>query len=95
MKGNTLTEFINDLLNCGGPEKEFTFNGNHYFLETTTQNESDLLEMVIFIVNNTDDVIFSCTGKTFQECTEQFETAKIFDGKTIYEVEDHIEVLYG
>ena len=33
--------------------------------------------------------------KTFAECVEQFEVAKIFDGMTIYETEQEIEVLYG
>ena len=30
MKGNTLAEFINDLLTMGGPEKEFEFRGKKY-----------------------------------------------------------------
>ena len=34
-------------------------------------------------------------GKDFNECTDKFEEAKIFDGKTIYDVEDEIEVLFG
>jgi len=94
MKGNTITEFINDLLIYGGPEKEFLFQNKRYFLETTAK-DSGLLEMSIFEVSDTDDVIFSCSGKSFQECTGQFEAAKIFDGKTIYDVEDEIEVLFG
>ena len=28
MTGNTLTEFMDDLLAMGGPEKEFVFRGN-------------------------------------------------------------------
>lgn len=31
----------------------------------------------------------------FAECVESFEKAKIFDGKTIYEAEKDIEVLFG
>ena len=34
-------------------------------------------------------------GNTFIECVEQFASATIFDGMTIYEAEQDIEVLYG
>ncbi len=95
MKGNTLTEFLNDLLECGGPEKEFSFRNKRYFLETTKKDCSSLFEMIVFEVSNTDDVVFSCFGKSLRECTEQFEAARIFDGKTIYEAEEEIEVLFG
>lgn len=33
MRGNTLTEFMDDLLTMGGPEKEFLFRGKRYFME--------------------------------------------------------------
>lgn len=95
MKGNTISEFMNDLYACGGPEKDFLFRGKRYFLETIAKGNSELLELYIFEVNDTDNVVFSCTGKTFRDCVEQFEEAKIFDGKTIYQVEQEIEVLFG
>ncbi len=34
MKGNTLAEFMDDLLVSGGPEKEFVFRGKRYFMES-------------------------------------------------------------
>lgn len=96
MKGNTISEFINDLIACGGPEKEFTFRGKRYFLETIAVEGTDLLKLyVVEIKDSTDDVIFTFTGKTFQDCVDQFEEAKIFDGKTIFQVEQEIEVLFG
>lgn len=96
MKGNTITEFINDLYACGGPEKEFTFRGKRYFLETIMVEETDLLELYVAeIKENADDIVFSFTGKTLHDCVAQFEEAKIFDGKTIYQVEKEIEVLFG
>lgn len=95
MNGNTLSEFMNDLFTCGGPEKEFVFRDKRYFLEITKLEESNLLELYIFEVSDTDDVVFSCLGKTFRECAEQFEEAKIFDGKNIYQVEHEITVLFG
>ncbi len=95
MKGCTLAEFINDLRTMGGPEKEFTFRDKRYFLETVYHEETGLDEMYIFEVSDTDPVIARFFGKDFDECTDQFEEAKIFDGQTIYDVEDEIEVLFG
>ena len=34
MKGNTLAEFLDDLLTVGGPEKEFVFRDRFSFLES-------------------------------------------------------------
>ena len=95
MKGCTLAEFVNDLRTMGGPEKEFTFRDKRYFLETVYHEETGLDEMYIFEVSDTDPVIARFFGKDFDECTDQFEEAKIFDGQTIYDVEDEIEVLFG
>ena len=96
MQGNTISEFINDLYACGGPEKEFTYRGKRSFLETTTLEGTDLLELYVVEINdNADDVVFSFTGKTLRDCVEQFEEATIFDGKTIFQVEQEITVLFG
>ena len=95
MKGNTISEFINDLYACGGPEKEFTFRGKRYYLETIMVEGTDLLELYVVEINdNADDVVFSFTGKTLRDCVEQFEEAKIFDGKTIYQVEQEISIVF-
>ena len=34
-------------------------------------------------------------GKTNTDCVNEFENAKLFDGRTIYEAHDEITVLYG
>ena len=75
--------------------KEFTFRDKRYFLETVYHEETGLDEMYIFEASDTDPVIARFFGKDFDECTDQFEEAKIFDGQTIYDVEDEIEVLFG
>ena len=96
MTGNTISEFINDLYAYGGPEKEFTFRGKRYFLETTMVEGTDLLELYVAeLKKNADNVVFSFIGKSLHDCVAQFEEAKIFDGKTIYQVEKEIEVLFG
>ena len=36
MTGNTLSEFIDDILTMGGPEKEFLFRGKKYMSQSQT-----------------------------------------------------------
>lgn len=94
MKGNDLNQFIDDLYSMGGPEKEFIYKGNSYFLESANIG-NNTIEMVVFQCFGKGEYIFRCTGKDFAECARQFEKARIFDGKMIYEVENEIEVVYG
>jgi hypothetical protein len=101
MKGNTMEQFIDDLLTIGGPEKEFIFHSKLYFLETMFRDERGLLELYVDEYDNLDpdeaNLLnhYSFWGNNFTECTEQFEKAKIFDGLDIYSAESEIEVLYG
>ncbi len=92
MKGNTLSEFINDILSACGPEKEFLFKNRRYFLDTSYEKET--YELYIYEIGN-NKLIFNCFGKTLADCFEKFEKAKIFNGVTIYEAEREIEVLFG
>lgn len=96
MKGNTLTEFMDDLLTMGGPEKEFLFRGRRYFMESQPyEMDTKQKEFVIFECFGEERCIFRCHGPDRESCVRQFEEAKIFDGLTIYEAESEIEVLYG
>lgn len=96
MKGNTLTEFIDDLLLMGGPEKEFKYNGKTYFLQSQAYElDKSLMELIVFECFGEEKYVFRCVGKTCEECVRQFEKANMFDGRNIYEAESEIEVLYG
>ena len=96
MKGNTLAEFMDDILTMGGPEKEYEYRCKNYMLETYHNDDKNCLEFVIFECSDVDDpYVFRCYGKTLKECFEQFEVAKIFDGRTIYEAHEEITVLFG
>lgn len=96
MKGNTLGEFMDDLLTMGGPEKEFTFNGKMYMLETYYDHDNESYEMVIVEFSSPEEpCVFRCKRETLEECVKAFERATIFDGKTIYEAEREITVLFG
>lgn len=99
MKGNTLNEFMNDLLTVGGPEKEFLFRGKRFFLETTQDSKTKKLDMCIQeFMNNTEQTNideFHFIGNTLAECVQAFEKAPIFDALNIYDAENEIEVLFG
>ncbi len=96
MIGNTLSEFIDDILTMGGPEKEFLFRGKKYMLQCQKyETNPSLTELVIFECFGDENYVFRCHGKDFRECFKQFEKATIFDGMTIYDAESEIEVLFG
>lgn len=101
MKGNTLAEFMDDLLSMGGPEKEFVFRDRFFFLESAYQENGAVLELYLdeYDNSNPQDKVFLTThsfwGKNLPECVEKFENAAIFAGLTIYEAEKEIEVLFG
>lgn len=101
MRGNTLAEFIDDLLSMGGPEKEFVFRDRFFFLESTCQENEAVLELYLdeYDNSNPQNKVFLTThrfwGKDLAECVEKFENAAIFSGLTLYEAEKEIEVLFG
>ena len=96
MIGNTLSEFIDDILTMGGQEKEFLFRGKKYMLQCQKYEANpSLTELVIFECFGDENYVFFCHGKDFRECFEQFEKVTIFDGMTIYDAESEIEVLFG
>lgn len=95
MIGNSIGEFIDDLLSMGGPEKEFVFRKQRYFMETTWRPEIQKNEL--YCVNLSDEAhpVYSWFGNSFEECVKQFEKAAIFEGLNIYQAEQEIEVLFG
>lgn len=101
MKGNTLKEFMDDLLVCGGPEKEFVYKEKYYIIQGDMLQPDKISGLRLDIYKNNDydagefiqTIFFS--GKNYSESVEKFSKANIFDNKNIYEVEKDIEVLYG
>ena len=101
MKGNTINEFINDLYTNGGPEKEFVLGNKYYIIQAESKagDEKTYLRLDEYLYENDEAGTYLNTfwveGMNLTECVEAFEKAQIFDGKTIYEVEKDIEVLFG
>ena len=95
MKGNSIGEFIDDLLSMGGPEKEFVFRDIHYFMETVWNPEKQKNELYCTEFSGEKENVYRWFGDSFEECVRQFESATIFDGLTIYQAEQEIEILFG
>ena len=101
MKGNTINEFISDLCTNGGPEKEFVYADKYYIIQADSKENDDKTYLrldVYSCVNNEAGQIINTlwfAGDTLLKCVDAFEQADIFDGKTIYEAEKDIEVIYG
>ena len=92
MKGKTLRQFIDDLYY--NAEMEFIFNGKKYIISGWL-NEDETYTAALYLIEENSQELFSCTSRSRQEVVETFEVAKIFDGRTIYDVEKNIIVTYG
>ena len=92
MKGKTLRQFIDDLYY--NAETEFIFNGKKYIISGWL-NEDDTYTVALYSIEINSQELFYCTSRLRQEVVETFEAAKIFDGRTIYDVEENITVTYG
>ena len=105
MEGNTLNEFVNDLINGLTGEKEFVYKERYYFI--TRDYEAD--EKMFYIRLEEYNCIkgkselepgehlktIKFSGFTLNEAVSKFKDGKVFDGKSIYEAEKDIVVLYG
>lgn len=93
MLGNELNEFMDDMYH--NPEKEITCFGKKYMITGYVDKTCELYTLEVYTIESEPKELFKFTSKIRHECVEAFEQAKIFDGKTIYEAEKDIEVLFG
>lgn len=92
MKGKSLREFVDDLY-CNA-ETEFIFDGTTYIVEGWL-NADGTYTIELNVVGENARKLFGHTSTSRREVVAAFESAKIFGGKTIYDVEKNISVLYG
>ncbi len=68
--------------------KKYFFNG----CQCQCDAEGNIVNVTLEVYNLTTNIaIFSTTQNSIAECIAAFEEAKIFDGKTFWEVEKDIE----
>ena len=92
MQGKKLSLFIDALYT--NPEMEFEYAGKKYLVAGYRDDNNEYILRVDSIEASSNQVFFF-KDISIQKCVEAFEEAPIFNGKTIYEVEKDITVLYG
>ena len=93
MKGNTLNEFIDSLyINC---DKELIYKGRKIMVEGWFNPKDSTYTLRAFECCEDYPELFLRTDSDRTACVTAFEEAKIFNGLTIFEAENEIEVLYG
>ncbi|MGN0656295.1 MAG: hypothetical protein ACI4KR_05845 [Ruminiclostridium sp.] len=90
MNGKAISDFISDLYY--NSETEFVYQNMRYIISGYIDNSEYTLELYNM---SQDKSLFKMTDISREKCVEAFEEAPIFNGKTIYEVEKDITVLYG
>lgn len=90
MNGKSISDFISDLYY--NPEIEFVYQNMRYMVSGYMENNEYTLEL--FNISQ-DNCLFKMTDVSRIKCIEAFEGTLIFNGKTIYDVEKDITVLYG
>lgn len=87
INGNA-SEFIDGLYY--GDERFFIYSGNKYFLQGYCENETFNLEL--YIIENPDNNFeWHASSQSKYDLVNKFEKAKIFNGKSFWEVEKEIE----
>lgn len=84
-----MRQFIDDLYY--NAEMEFIFNDKKYIISGWL-NEDETYTVALYSIEENSKELFSCTSGSHLEVVETFEAAKIFDGRTIYDVEENIIV---
>ena len=92
MQGKSLSEFIDSLFI--NPEMEIEYSNKKYLISGYRDDDNSYVLRVDTIATSSEQIFFAKNAEV-QKCVDAFETAKLFDGKTIYEAEDKITVLYG
>ena len=81
-------EFIDGLYY--GDERFFIFEGNKYFLQGYYVDGKPMLEMYV-VENPAVDFAWRMVSNNSEYPVEEFENAKIFNGKSFWEIEKEIE----
>ena len=88
MINGSAKEFIEGL--HYGDERFFLYNRKKYFIPGYCENEKPML--VLYVIENpNDDFEWRSVSDDDKYPVEDFENAKIFDGKSFWEVEKDIE----
>ena len=98
MIGKSLNEFLETL--TYGYEMEFIYFNRYFIIQGDTNDNQCKIRLDEY--SKDDDTILEYEpislvvfGKSFEECVKKLVLIPLIDGKTIYELEKDIEVIYG
>ena len=92
MQGKKLSDFIDSLYS--NSEMEIEYNDKKYLVSGYRSDDNEYV-LQVDTIETLSIQVFYCKSEKIEVCVELFEQSKIFDGKTIYEAEREITVLYG
>ena len=94
MKDGDVKQFIEDIHyeDCAVlyNDRKYFFNGCCYHINDKGKKE---VRFELYLINDDDSAeadYYSVTRSTAEECIEEFLTARFFEGKTFYEVEEEM-----
>lgn len=92
MNGKDIKEFLETI--SWGEEIEFIYKDEHFFIQGVNNGENEK-EIQLFSCDKPGPLLYSLKCNSFQDGVLQFQKDIILDGKTIYELDDDITVIYG
>lgn len=99
MKGITMSEFYNALFY--GTDIDFKYSSFYYHINAGTENDGKHGITVFKFDKHPDetptfyDEIYNVSHSDTAECIDFFLSAKLFENRSIYEIEQDVEVLFA
>ena len=92
MQGKSLSEFIDSIY--FNPEMEIEYLDKRFLISGYRDDDNSYVLRIDTITASSERIFFA-KNTDIQKCVEAFEQARLFDGRTIYEANDEITVIYG
>ena len=93
MKGGSAQQFIDGLSLC--MEQVFVYRGRTLCIQGWAEEDERILFMLDQWEPWSDDYIWTYRASSVDECLEAFLAAPLFDGRTFWEAEGEMELLYS
>ena len=93
MTGGTAQQFIDGLSNC--MEEVFVYRGRTMCIQGWADKDERILFMLDQWEPPTTDYLWTYRAATVDECLQAFLEAPLFDGRTFWEAEGEMELLFS
>ena len=97
MVGKSLNEFLESL--CHGGEMEFRYKNREFLIQSETIDGVSTIRLDEFkgnyVKGNFNFIEKIIKGDSFEDCVKKLIASSFIDDKTIFEIEEEIEVIFG